>query len=63
MSLYVLDTDILSLFDQGHAKVCQRVLLHPYQDLAVTVITAEESISGWYTQLRRAKNRQHLAIA
>jgi tRNA(fMet)-specific endonuclease VapC len=63
VSLHVLDTDILSLFDQGHAKVCQEVLAHPIHDLALTVITAEESISGWYTQLRRAKTRKNLESA
>jgi tRNA(fMet)-specific endonuclease VapC len=51
------------LFDQGHAKVCQEVLAHPIHDLALTVITAEESISGWYTQLRRAKTRKNLESA
>lgn len=63
MSLHVLDTDTLSLFDQGHAKVCQQVLARPVHDLALTVITAEESISGWYTLLRRAKARKQLEFA
>lgn len=63
MTLHILDTDTLSLFDRGHPSVCQHVLSQPPQDLAISIITAEESISGWYTQLRRARKRRDLALA
>jgi tRNA(fMet)-specific endonuclease VapC len=42
VTLYVLDTDILSLHQAGHPVVSQRVLAHPAPDLAITVITVEE---------------------
>ena len=61
MSLHVLDTDILSLFQRGNVSVCAAAAQRDPEDLAVTVITVEEQISGWYTLLRRAKDRGELA--
>jgi tRNA(fMet)-specific endonuclease VapC len=63
MSLYVLDTDILSLYQHGHAQVVQQVTAHPLTELAITVITVEEQLSGWYTVLRKAKKPDELAAA
>jgi tRNA(fMet)-specific endonuclease VapC len=60
MSLYVLDTDILSLYQDGHPAVVQNVHAHPVAELAVTVISVEEHLTGWYTLLRRAKKRAQL---
>jgi tRNA(fMet)-specific endonuclease VapC len=61
MRLYVLDTDMLVLFQEGHDRVCDRVLSHPIDELTTTVITVEEQLSGWYTLLRRAKGATQLA--
>jgi tRNA(fMet)-specific endonuclease VapC len=63
MSLFVLDTDTLVLFQEGHATVCQRLLSQPLDDLAVTVISVEEQLSGWYTLLRRSRDSAQLARA
>jgi tRNA(fMet)-specific endonuclease VapC len=63
MSLFVLDTDILVLFQEGHTTVCENVLSHPIDELATTVITVEEQLSGWYTLVRRAKDSRQLARA
>ena len=63
MSLYVLDTDILSLFQRGHAVVCQHVAAHAPTDLAIAVISVEEQLSGWYALLRSTKRRDELALA
>jgi tRNA(fMet)-specific endonuclease VapC len=63
MSLYVLDTDILTLYQRGHPLVCQRVNSHPAQELAITVMSVEEQLSGWYTLLRQAKKRDQTAHA
>ena len=38
-----------------------RVASHRADELAITVITVEEQLSGWYRQLRRAKDVAHLA--
>ena len=62
MSLYVLDTDILSLFQRGHPVVCQHVAAHPLTDLTITVISVEEQLSGWYALLRSTTRRDELAL-
>ena len=63
MSLYILDTDILSLYQRGHPVVCRHVTAHPAKDLAITAISVEEQRSGWYALLRSTTRRDHLAIA
>ncbi len=63
MTLYVLDTDTLSLFEAGHPKVMQNVAHRPLADIALTVLTVEERLAGWFTRLRRVKSRDQLAIA
>ena len=63
MSLYVLDSDILSLYRHGDPVVSQHVLAHPATDLAITVITVEEPLSGWYTLLRRSRTPDRVALA
>ena len=61
MSLYVLDTDILTLLQDRHAAVVQNVAAHQPVELAITIISVEEQLSGWYRQLRRAKTSDALA--
>lgn len=63
MTLVILDTDTLVLFQEGREEVCRRVLAHGMEALAVTVITVEEQLSGWYTLLRRAKDSQRISRA
>ena len=57
----MLDTDILTLFQENHPAVVGHVLQHPRTDLAITVLSVEEQLSGWYTRLRRAKDVDDLA--
>ncbi len=63
MSLYVLDTDMLTLFEEGHPAVLQRVAAHAPGELAITVLSVEEQLSGWYTRVRKAKGHTRLALA
>jgi tRNA(fMet)-specific endonuclease VapC len=63
MSLWVLDTDMLTLWLRGQEAVAARVATIPPQQLAVTIITMEEILGGWYTQIRQARNDQQLARA
>lgn len=60
MKLFVLDTDILTLHQHGHAEVCHNVAQHDAEDLAVSV---EEQLSGWYSVLRKSKSDHLLALA
>jgi tRNA(fMet)-specific endonuclease VapC len=63
MTRFLLDTDTLVLFQEGHETVRNNVLLHPIDELAIAVISVEEQLSGWYTLLRRAKRPVDLARA
>ena len=63
MSLYVLDTDTLQLFEDGHPKVVARVKATAASDLATSVVTVEEKLSGWYSPLRQGKSPERLAWA
>ena len=53
MTLYVLDTDTFQLFQEGHPLVIARVRAVAPGDRAISVITVEEQLSGWYAQLAR----------
>lgn len=53
MSLWVLDTDMLTLWLRGQETVVTRVAATPPQQLAVTIITVEEILGGWYTKSGR----------
>ena len=63
MNLYVLDTDILTLLQAGHSVVLQNISAQLPQNIAITVLSVEEQISGWYTMLRQAKQKPQLARA
>jgi len=52
MSLHVLDTDTLSLRQERHAAILVRVAACDPNDIAVTVVSVEEQLSGWYRRLR-----------
>src|SRR4051812_44398335 len=63
MPKYILDTDIFSDFRTGHPRVRANVMSRPRRVLAVTAITIDESLSGWYPQIRRARRPDQLAFA
>jgi tRNA(fMet)-specific endonuclease VapC len=47
MSLYVLDTDLLSLYYRGEPTVVQRVDARATAELAISVLTVDEQLTGW----------------
>jgi hypothetical protein len=63
MSLWILDTDMLTLWLRGQGIIAARVAATPSQQLAVIIITVEEILGGWYTQIRQARDDQQLARA
>ena len=63
MRLFVLDTDHISLLQRGNPVVVSRVLATPPEQLAVSVITFEEQLGAWYTQIRRARDPERMARA
>lgn len=46
MTLYLLDTDHVSLHERGHPALLDRLASLPPQRLAVSVITLEEMLRG-----------------
>jgi len=63
MSLFLLDTDTLSLLEQGHPTVLQHVNRHPAADVAVSTVTIQEQMQGFQAALSRARTRQQTALA
>src|SRR5580704_6089233 len=60
---YLFDTDTLSLYFQQHPILIQRILRHLHDEIAVTAITIEEVLTGWYTALRRARKPEQVVTA
>jgi tRNA(fMet)-specific endonuclease VapC len=58
MSIFVLDTDILSLYQRNHARVLAAIANHPTDQLCLSSPSIEEQISGWSGLSRSAKNHQ-----
>lgn len=60
MTRFVLDTDIISLLQHGNATVVAHVQSYDPDEVAATVISVEEQLSGWYALLRRARTADEL---
>ncbi len=63
MSLWGLDTDHVSLFQQNHPIVIRRIKAVNPEEIAVTVITVEEQFYGRLNQIRRAKSADAILSA
>lgn len=53
MIRYILDTDHLSLAQRRHPQVTAKIQATPDDELAVSIITAEEQLRGRFLQIRR----------
>ena len=63
MTLWILDTDHLSLLQRGHPLVEQRISTIDPNDIAITIISVEEQLYGRLNQIRRAKPSEILITA
>ena len=64
MSLYLLDTDIVSLFGRQNPVVMARVAAaRQDHEVAVTAITVDESYAGWHARIRKARKPVEIADA
>ena len=61
MTLFVLDTDHLSLYQRGVEPLLSRLLSHSPDELAITIITIEEQLRGRLAQIRKATTAAHLS--
>lgn len=53
MSLYILDTNCFSELQKNDPMMVQRVEVNA-ENLAVTIVTVEEAIRGWFDFIRKA---------
>ncbi len=63
MSLYILDTDHISLFQYRHPQVTQKIISTTPEQIAVTIISLEEQLYGRLNKIRRGKNLEALVSA
>ncbi len=58
MTFYILDSDHLSLHQRGYEPLGSRLLTIPLEQIAITVISAEELVRGRLAQVRKATKPQ-----
>jgi tRNA(fMet)-specific endonuclease VapC len=65
MTLYVMDTDLLSLHQRGHPQLSNRISLARANGIIIktTAITVEEQYTGRLAQIRKAKTPEVLVAA
>ncbi|MEH2400421.1 type II toxin-antitoxin system VapC family toxin [Nostoc sp.] len=63
MTLWILDTDHASLFQQLHPVVTQRINAADPEDIAITIITVEEQLRGSFNVIRKASSSDTLVLA
>lgn len=64
MSLYILDTDHVTLFQHNNFKIAQRARTVGSSNIFVTTVTLEEQLKGRLAGISRAGTKpEHLAVA
>ncbi|WP_445633195.1 Ribonuclease VapC [Nostoc sp. DSM 114161] len=58
--IWILDTDSLTLFQNQHVLITQRINQVNFEDIAITVITVEEQMRGWLDAIRQSSEAQRL---
>ncbi len=58
MSLYVLDTDHLSLLQRGNENIHKHLLIVSPTEIAITVVSLEEQLRGWLAVINKVNNSQ-----
>ncbi|BAU12069.1 hypothetical protein LEP3755_25970 [Leptolyngbya sp. NIES-3755] len=61
MTLWILDTDMVSLLLRRHPVVSQRVLENG-ADVAISIITVQEIFNGWVVRINQAKSVEELVM-
>lgn len=50
MTLYVLDTDHVSMWLEDHPVICENIAQHRL-DLVITIVTVQEIFNGWISRI------------
>jgi tRNA(fMet)-specific endonuclease VapC len=61
--VFVLDSDILSLYHHGHERIQSRLSSCAASEVAVTIVSHAEIMKARYEYLLKAANRAELQIA
>jgi tRNA(fMet)-specific endonuclease VapC len=62
VTLWIFDTDCLSLFQSDNPQILDRVRRTSPTQLATTIVTVEEQMRGRLNLVRRAENTRKLGI-
>ncbi|MEH2317173.1 type II toxin-antitoxin system VapC family toxin [Nostoc sp.] len=54
MSLWILDTDSVSLLQRGNLEIAHRLNIVDASEIAITIVTVEEQLRGRFQVIRRA---------
>ncbi len=54
MSLFIIDTNILTHLQEGDSEISRRVRPFSAGELGISIISVEEDLGGWYTLLRKS---------
>ena len=63
MSLWVLDTDHLSLLQRGYPQVRQRINAVSCEEIAITMVTVVEQLYGRLNQIKSANSEDALTFS
>ncbi|WP_375469581.1 type II toxin-antitoxin system VapC family toxin [uncultured Nostoc sp.] len=64
MSLYILDTDHVTLSQHGNSKILQRAQAVGSSNIFITTVTLEEQLKGRLASISKCANKpQFLAVA
>jgi tRNA(fMet)-specific endonuclease VapC len=63
MSVYLFDTDTLTLLQQGNAAVLQNVNQRPPTDINISSISLQEQMQGFLAAVNRARDHDDIANA
>jgi tRNA(fMet)-specific endonuclease VapC len=63
MTLYLLDTDHVSLAQRGHPRIAARITATPPEQLAVSIVTAQEQLRGRLAQVQHARDTAGVILA
>jgi tRNA(fMet)-specific endonuclease VapC len=63
VTLWILDTDHVSLFQHGHSNIHKRINEVNSEKIAVTIITFEEQVRGRFNIIRQAESLDKLVTA
>ncbi|MGI2906394.1 type II toxin-antitoxin system VapC family toxin [Tolypothrix sp. VBCCA 56010] len=63
MNLWILDTDHLTLFQNDHPLIKQRINQINPENIAVTVVTFEEQMRGWLNAINQSSQSERVIWA